>query len=183
MSLINNPSWEEIKFISSSEWTNRGELKVLHNNSNKGFIIRTKNTSDNISPLEILTTNGTSSYKYDFPLTNGTVSLNIDLGGIDNFDNITTTGTYSGFFNSENEVTNITTNQVVVRPFEFFELQVMRNNYDGCDINVIAVIVQIKKSIYVVKDIDKGYYGGFSYLKRIGTFREGVVDWLDWGDI
>jgi hypothetical protein len=48
-----------------------GELKVLHNNSNKGFIIRTKNTDANILPLEILTTNGSASYQYNFPTNKG----------------------------------------------------------------------------------------------------------------
>jgi hypothetical protein len=62
-------------FITSA--IDPGELKVLHNNSSKGFIIRTKNTSDSILPLEILTTNGTYSYKYDFPKTNGKVTLGV----------------------------------------------------------------------------------------------------------
>lgn len=56
-----------------------GELKVLHNNSNKGFIVRTKNTSDSILPLEMLTTNGASSYQYNFPAKSGTVALLSDL--------------------------------------------------------------------------------------------------------
>lgn len=43
-------------FITSA--IDAGELKVLHNNSSKGFIIRTVNGSDNILPLEILSTNG-----------------------------------------------------------------------------------------------------------------------------
>lgn len=43
-------------FITSA--INGGELKVLHNNSAKGFIVRTVNGSDAILPLEILSTNG-----------------------------------------------------------------------------------------------------------------------------
>ena len=66
-------------FITSA--IDPGELKVLHNNSSKGFIIRTKNTSDSILPLEILTTNGTHSYKYDFPKTNGKVTLGVKFNG------------------------------------------------------------------------------------------------------
>ena len=52
-----------------------GELKVLHNNSTKGFILRTKNTDDNVLPLELLSTNGTDYYQYNFPANNGTVAL------------------------------------------------------------------------------------------------------------
>lgn len=43
-------------FITSA--IDGGELKVLHNNSAKGFIVRTVNGSDDILPLEILSTNG-----------------------------------------------------------------------------------------------------------------------------
>ena len=57
-----------------------GELKVLHNNSSKGFILRTKNTSDSILPLELLSTNGTSSYQYNFPKSNGNVVIGIKIG-------------------------------------------------------------------------------------------------------
>lgn len=60
-----------------------GELKVLHNNSSKGFIIRTKNTSDSILPLELLTTNGSSSYQYNFPAKNGTVALLTDVQALE----------------------------------------------------------------------------------------------------
>ena len=56
-----------------------GELKVLHNNSNKGFIVRTVNGSDSILPLQILSTNGSDSYQYDFPSKGGTVVLDNDL--------------------------------------------------------------------------------------------------------
>lgn len=52
-----------------------GELKVLHNNSSKGFIVRTVNEDKEILPLEILSTNGVYSYKYSFPLKNGSVLL------------------------------------------------------------------------------------------------------------
>lgn len=113
----NNPSWEEVKFLSLNDWNNRlsgavqtsgdqvingvktfnnnikinnkttiatnidsGELKVLHNNSSKGFILRTKNTSDSILPLELLSTNGTSSYQYNFPKSNGNVVIGIKIG-------------------------------------------------------------------------------------------------------
>ena len=57
-----------------------GELKVLHNGSNKGFILRTKNTSDSILPLELLSTNGTSSYQYNFPKTNGNIAVGLKVG-------------------------------------------------------------------------------------------------------
>lgn len=57
-----------------------GELKVTHNNSDKGFIIRTKNCEDTVLPLEILSTNGYSSYQYNFPKTSGTVALGIKKG-------------------------------------------------------------------------------------------------------
>ena len=66
-------------FITSA--INSGELKVLHNNSSKGFIVRTKNTSDNILPLEILSTNGIdASYQYDFPSKSGEILLDSNLG-------------------------------------------------------------------------------------------------------
>lgn len=116
LSLTNNPSWTELKILSTTDWNNRldgavkttdaqtisgvktfnnninligktqiatninpGELKVLHNSSTKGFIIRTKNTNDNILPLEILTTNGTASYQYNFPNKGGNVALIDDI--------------------------------------------------------------------------------------------------------
>lgn len=59
-----------------------GELKVLHNNSAKGFIVRTVNGSDSILPLQLLSTNGSDSYQYDFPSKNGTVVLDNDLDTI-----------------------------------------------------------------------------------------------------
>ncbi len=59
-----------------------GELKVLHNNSSKGFIVRTVNSSDSILPLQILSTNGSDSYQYDFPSKGGTVVLDNDLDTI-----------------------------------------------------------------------------------------------------
>lgn len=58
-----------------------GEFKLLHNNSNKGFIIRTRNTSDNILPVEILSTNGYDSFKYEFPQKSGTVAMLDDING------------------------------------------------------------------------------------------------------
>lgn len=57
-----------------------GELKVLHKNSLKGFIVRTVNGDADILPLEILTTNGYSSYKYSFPNQNGKVILDSNVG-------------------------------------------------------------------------------------------------------
>ena len=57
-----------------------GELKVLHNGSNKGFIIRTVNGSDSILPLQLLSTNGTSSYQYNFPKANGNVAVGLKVG-------------------------------------------------------------------------------------------------------
>lgn len=108
LSLTNNPSWTELKILSTTDWNNRldgavkttdaqtisgvktfnnninligktqiatnidsGELKVLHNNSSKGFIIRTKNTDANILPLEILTIDGSAFYQYNFPTNKG----------------------------------------------------------------------------------------------------------------
>lgn len=57
----------------------RGELKVLHQGSNKGFIIRTRNTTDALLPLEMLTTDGYQSYTYAFPAKGGTVALTEDV--------------------------------------------------------------------------------------------------------
>ncbi len=64
-------------FISSS--IESGELKVLHNDSNKGFIIRTNNTSDDILPLEILSTNGENYFQYIFPKTNGNIPVGVKI--------------------------------------------------------------------------------------------------------
>ncbi len=64
-------------FITSA--IDGGELKVLHNNSSKGFIVRTVNGSDNILPLEILSTDGLDSYKYTFPTKSGEVALKGDI--------------------------------------------------------------------------------------------------------
>ena len=59
-----------------------GELKVTRVNDDKGFIIRVnKNSSDSILPLEILSTNGTSSYQYNFPKKSGTVALGVKKNG------------------------------------------------------------------------------------------------------
>ena len=55
-----------------------GELKVLHNGSTKGFIIRTRKTSDAIYPLELLSTDGYNSYNYGFPAKSGTLLLEED---------------------------------------------------------------------------------------------------------
>ena len=57
-----------------------GELKVLHNNSSKGFIVRTVNSAADILDLEILTTNGSSSYIYSFPNKDGKVILDSNVG-------------------------------------------------------------------------------------------------------
>ena len=56
-----------------------GELKVLHHGSSKGFIVRTRNTSDTLLPLEMLTTNGYQSYTYVFPAKGGTMALIEDV--------------------------------------------------------------------------------------------------------
>lgn len=56
-----------------------GELKVLHNNSTKGFIVRTRNTDDDILPLELLSTNGTYSFTYTFPAKGGEIALLEDV--------------------------------------------------------------------------------------------------------
>lgn len=56
-----------------------GEFKVLHHGSSKGFIIRTVNGSQDILPLELLTTNGYASYKYGFPAKNGEVLLKTNI--------------------------------------------------------------------------------------------------------
>lgn len=59
-----------------------GELKVLHNNSTKGFIIRTKNNNANLFPLELVTTNGSAFYQYNFQSKNGTVAHLDDVNSI-----------------------------------------------------------------------------------------------------
>lgn len=69
-------------FITNS--IDGGELKVLHNGSSKGFIVRTRNSSANILPLEILSTNGSDSYQYNFPSKNGTVVLEDDFTTLEN---------------------------------------------------------------------------------------------------
>jgi hypothetical protein len=60
----------------------RGELKVLHQGSSKGFIIRTRNTTDALLPLEMLTTDGYQSYTYAFPAKGGTVALTDDVAAV-----------------------------------------------------------------------------------------------------
>ena len=68
-------------FISST--IGPGELKVLirgnDNYKNKGFIVRTISPDKNIPILELLSTNGRTSYNYDFPEKSGTVVLESDL--------------------------------------------------------------------------------------------------------
>jgi hypothetical protein len=60
-----------------------GELKVLHNNSEKGFIIRTNNKNNaNLFPLELVTTNGSAFYQYNFQSKNGTVAHLDDVNSI-----------------------------------------------------------------------------------------------------
>lgn len=57
-----------------------GELKVLHPNSARGFIARTNwDNQKDIMPLELLATNGFSSYNYLFPENSGTVALAEDV--------------------------------------------------------------------------------------------------------
>lgn len=75
------------KSLVSSE-IDSGELKVLHNNSKKGFIVKTVNGSDSILPLQILSTNGTDAYQYDFPKKNGTVAMLNDI--VDNLNSTET---------------------------------------------------------------------------------------------
>lgn len=59
-----------------------GELKVTRTNDDKGFIIRVnKDSTDSILPLEILATNGTDSYQYNFPKKSGTVTLGVKKNG------------------------------------------------------------------------------------------------------
>lgn len=65
-------------FITSA--IDPGELKLLHNDSSKGFIIRTVNGDYDLLPLEILSTNGWDSYKYSFPQKSGIVLLDSNLG-------------------------------------------------------------------------------------------------------
>ena len=76
--IINIANNNNVKTVISNN-IDGGELKVLHDNSNKGFIVRTKNTSENILPLEILTTNGNDSYQYNFPKTNGNIPVGIKI--------------------------------------------------------------------------------------------------------
>lgn len=54
-----------------------GELKVTKPDSGNGFVIRTNKTEQNDGKyrLEMLTTNGSSSYQYNFPYKTGTVAL------------------------------------------------------------------------------------------------------------
>jgi hypothetical protein len=62
-----------------------GELKVWHSGTTKGFILRTnKKTNPNASifPLELLTTNNSQSYQYNFPTqTGGIVALSAKING------------------------------------------------------------------------------------------------------
>ena len=59
-----------------------GELKVLHNNSSKGLIIRTKNSNESILPLEILSTDGYNSRQYNFPKSSGNVSIGAKINNV-----------------------------------------------------------------------------------------------------
>lgn len=54
-----------------------GEFKVTRTGNNNGFIIRTNssNTNSGKQRLELLTTNGSSSFQYNFPFATGTVAL------------------------------------------------------------------------------------------------------------
>lgn len=58
-----------------------GELKFYPqgSNTNKGVIIRSANRGDNIPTVQILATNNSSSYTYDFPKKSGTVALTSDF--------------------------------------------------------------------------------------------------------
>ena len=64
-----------------------GELKVLHRGSTYGFIARTvDNPSDpyGLMLVELLSTDGYSSYKYTFPAKSGDVALKSDLSSKQN---------------------------------------------------------------------------------------------------
>lgn len=78
---INISQGDDVKTVISND-IDGGELKVLHNNSRKGFIIRTKNSDADVLPLEILTTDGyNSSYQYNFPTsTGGNVAIGAKIG-------------------------------------------------------------------------------------------------------
>lgn len=71
---------------------NPGELKVFPQGTdgydNKGFIIRSINRSDTIPTVEILATNQSTSYNYNFPKKNGTIAMLNDI-----VDNLTSTET------------------------------------------------------------------------------------------
>lgn len=71
-----------------------GELKVLFGGgSSKGFILRTQNSSASILPLQLLSTNGTNSYQYNFPTsTGGNVAIGATLDGTTNALASLTTG-------------------------------------------------------------------------------------------
>lgn len=58
-----------------------GEFKVTRKDDDKGFMIRVdRNSTDNVLPLEILTTDGYgSSYMYQFPKTSGIVQLGVKV--------------------------------------------------------------------------------------------------------
>lgn len=59
-----------------------GEFKVTRTDSDKGFIVRVnKDSQDSILPLEILTTNGSASYQYNFPKTSGNIALGVKKAG------------------------------------------------------------------------------------------------------
>ena len=66
-----------------------GELKVTKPDSSYGFVVRTSNSNNNKQDdkyrLELLTTNGSSSYQYNFPYKSGTVALKevADNGGLE----------------------------------------------------------------------------------------------------
>ena len=99
-----------------------GELKVLHNGSSKGFILRTTedpNNRNGLKLIELLSTDGYTSYTLRFPGQSGTVALQSDLAG--KADIATVSGKqdklthYSEGNNVKNEsVVNITADRVTI---------------------------------------------------------------------
>lgn len=76
--------------IESGRDIDAGEFKVRHNGSKKGFIIRTKNETSTVLPLEIMSTSGegntvdTHYYIYKFPKKSGTIPLAVKVNNITN---------------------------------------------------------------------------------------------------
>ena len=134
---INISKDNNVKTVISSN-IDGGELKVLHNNSSKGFIVRTKNSSDSILPLEILTTNGSASYQYNFPKTNGNIPVGVKInntivtptlndGIIDlGTDYVLGSELENALNKIENELENLTFDSLIKVTYD--ELVTLRNN-------------------------------------------------------